>query len=66
MKKLIVLLAILATSGCSALTTTEFVLSEVVSDYCKAPESGRALIQRRVHRVLEPNTIKIVCASDQQ
>lgn len=65
MKKLVVVLALLM-SGCAAVKTTELVLSEVVADYCKAPEAGRAIIQSRVHAVLEPNTIKIVCAADQQ
>lgn len=65
MKKLVVVLALLM-SGCTAVKTTELVLSEVVADYCKAPEAGRAIIQSRVHAVLEPNTIKIVCAADQQ
>lgn len=65
MKKLVVVLALLM-SGCAAVKTTELVLSEVVADYCKAPEKGRAIIQSRVHAVLEPNTIKIVCAADQQ
>ena len=65
MKKLVVVLALLMT-GCAAVKTTELVLSEVVADYCKAPEKGRAIIQSRVHAVLEPNTIKIVCAADQQ
>lgn len=65
MKKLVVVLALMMT-GCAAVKTTELVLSEVVADYCKAPEKGRAIIQSRVHAVLEPNTIKIVCAADQQ
>jgi hypothetical protein len=53
-------------SGCAAIKTTELILSEVVADYCKAPEAGRAIIQAQVHSVLDPNTIKIVCAADQQ
>ena len=65
MKKLVVVLA-LVMSGCAAVKTTELLLSEVVADYCKAPEAGRAIIQSQVHAVLEPNTIKIVCAADQQ
>jgi uncharacterized lipoprotein YmbA len=65
MKKLVVVLALLMT-GCAAIKTSELVLSEVVADYCKAPEKGRAIIQARVHSVLQPNTIKIVCAADQQ
>jgi|LakMenE01Jun11ns_1017448.scaffolds.fasta_scaffold9338527_2 uncharacterized lipoprotein YmbA len=65
MKKLVVVLALLM-SGCAAIKTTELILSEVVADYCKAPEAGRAIIQAQVHSVLDPNTIKIVCAADQQ
>jgi uncharacterized lipoprotein YmbA len=65
MKKLVVVLALLM-SGCAAIKTTELILSEVVADYCTAPEAGRAIIQARVHSVLDPNTIKIVCAADQQ
>lgn len=66
MKKLLAVLALLVMTGCAAVKTTELVLSEVVADYCTAPEAGRAIIQARVHAVLEPNTIKIVCAADQQ
>lgn len=66
MKKLLAVLALLVMTGCAAVKTTELVLSEVVADYCKAPEKGRAIIQSRVHAVLEPNTIKIVCSADQQ
>ena len=65
MKKLVVVLALLM-SGCAAIKTTELILSEVVADYCTAPEAGRAIIQAQVHSVLDPNTIKIVCAADQQ
>jgi uncharacterized lipoprotein YmbA len=65
MKKLLVILALLMT-GCAAVKTTEMILTEVVADYCTAPEAGRAIIQARVHAVLEPNTIKVVCAADQQ
>ena len=65
MKKLLVVLALLMT-GCAAVKTTEMILTEVVADYCTAPEAGRAIIQARVHAVLEPNTIKVVCAADQQ
>jgi uncharacterized lipoprotein YmbA len=65
MKKLVVILALLM-SGCAAIKTTELILSEVVADYCTAPEAGRAIIQAQVHAVLDPNTIKIVCAADQQ
>lgn len=65
MKKLLVILALLMT-GCAAVKTTEMILTEVVADYCTAPEAGRAIIQARVHAVLEPNTIKVVCATDQQ
>lgn len=64
MKKIVVGIVLMCMTGCAALKTSEIVLSEVVSDYCKAPEKGRALIQMRVHTVLDPNTIKIVCASD--
>lgn len=65
MKKLAIILALLMT-GCAAVKTTELILTEVVADYCTAPEAGRAIIQARVHAVLEPNTIKVVCAADQQ
>lgn len=65
MKKLVIILALLMT-GCAAVKTTEMILTEVVADYCTAPEAGRAIIQARVHAVLEPNTIKVVCAADQQ
>lgn len=65
MKKLAIILALLMT-GCAAVKTTEMILTEVVADYCTAPEAGRAIIQARVHAVLEPNTIKVVCAADQQ
>lgn len=64
MKKLLLIVAILLT-GCTAVKTTELVISEVVSDYCKAPMNGRALIQQRVQSILQPNTIKIICANDQ-
>ena len=65
MKKLVIIIALLMT-GCAAVKTTEMILTEVVADYCTAPEAGRAIIQARVHAVLEPNTIKVVCAADQQ
>jgi uncharacterized lipoprotein YmbA len=65
MKKLVIIVALLMT-GCAAVKTTELILTEVVADYCTAPEAGRAIIQARVHAVLEPNTIKVVCAADQQ
>ena len=66
MKKLVAVITLLLMTGCAAIKTTEMLLTEVVADYCEAPEAGRAIIQARVHAVLEPNTIKVVCAADQQ
>ena len=51
-------------SGCTMVQESELLLTKAVSDYCVAPEMGRALLQKRVQSVLYPNTIKIVCAND--
>jgi len=51
-------------SGCAAVQQSELLLTKAVSDYCVAPEMGRALLQKRVQTVLYPNTIKIVCNND--
>ena len=60
-----ILLVSLLLSGCAVLSTTEIVVDKIVADYCKAPETGRAIIQAQVHEILKPNTIKIICAGDQ-
>lgn len=60
-----ILLTSLLLSGCAVLSTTEIVVDKIVADYCKAPETGRAIIQAQVHEILKPNTIKIICAGDQ-
>lgn len=64
--KYLVICGALLISGCAALSTTELVVSKVVADYCKAPEQGRAIIQAQVQDALKPNTIKIICAADNQ
>ena len=51
-------------SGCTMVQQSELLLTKAVSDYCVAPEMGRAVLQSRVQTMLYPNTIKIVCASD--
>ena len=51
-------------SGCTMVQESELLLTKAVSDYCVAPEMGRAVLQKRVQSVLYPNTIKIVCAND--
>jgi hypothetical protein len=51
-------------TGCTVVQQSELLLTKAVSDYCVAPEIGRAVLQNRVRTVLYPNTIKIVCASD--
>lgn len=51
-------------SGCTMVQQSELLLTKAVSDYCVAPEMGRAALQSRVQTILYPNTIKIVCASD--
>ena len=51
-------------SGCTMVQQSELLLTKAVSDYCVAPEMGRAVLQSRVQTILYPNTIKIVCASD--
>ena len=60
-----ILLTSLLLSGCAVLSTTEIVVDKIVADYCKAPETGRAIIQAQVHEILKPNTIKIICAGDE-
>ena len=57
-------LLFLLLTGCTAVKESELLLTKAVSDYCVAPEMGRALLQKRVQTVLYPNTIKIVCAND--
>lgn len=51
-------------SGCTIVQQSELLLTKAVSDYCVAPDMGRAILQNRVRTVLYPNTIKIVCAAD--
>jgi hypothetical protein len=60
-----ILLSCLLLAGCAEIQRTEMLVSKVVSDYCLAPEKGRDEIQKQVHEILKPNTIKIVCAADQ-
>jgi len=63
-KKILSVLILLTLPGCTMVQESELLLTKAVSDYCVAPEMGRALLQKRVQTVLYPNTIKIVCAND--
>lgn len=65
MKALVLLAMIGSLSGCAVMKTTETIFSEIVSDYCKAPETGRSILRGRVSSVLAPNSIQINCAVDQ-
>lgn len=62
--KMLYVFIFLMLSGCTAVKESELLLTKAVSDYCVAPEMGRALLQKRVQTILYPNTIKIVCAND--
>lgn len=59
--KYIVLACLVLITGCAEVHTSEIILSKIVADYCKAPESGRLIIRKKVANVLEPNSIQINC-----
>lgn len=50
-------------TGCTALTSTEALVSAAVDDYCKAPAIGRTLLRDKVAEALKPNSVQINCAN---
>lgn len=67
MKTIVVMLALVALSGCSLLTTASAPkLAKAVNRYCAEPYQERLLLRNTVNDMIKPNSAKVTCEGDPQ